>query len=489
MRQWLTVLGLTLPLCLDVFAVSIGVLGEMRLTLAQRARVTVLFMAFEIGMPLVGMAVGTPLTHLTGVTSNLLIDRVPANAYQIHAANLSHAADVVEYSFFGRYIDPIIVPLIVGAIGVWLLDEGLHDDDDDDDDEAGKVRAMVTAHGLSIIGLGIATSVDDLAIGFTLAFHNLPVHDIFIAIVLQAFLAIAAGQFLGCKARTGGLRLNVARAAAAAKLIAGGLLLVLAVIALLAPEIINHVIPHLYHYRYIPPLLPEGLDQGEARHDDHHQGGQPGDPPHRKDPRQLAPSGDGQDRHRPQCQHAPDAHRQRIVVPGGEVRDHDVRQVAEFGQEDHRERGRRHGPEPGGVGLPQGLLVVVIVCAQHQCGAGQEHRGHREFDDPVREQAEEAAEGNRQHHVHRERRRRPGEDPAWPVPGAEHETRQPRVVRQFSREYRAENDPGDEHARHVTTSPPGWRDRGGARYPVRKTVCRTCHRPTAMTIPRLGLRN
>jgi manganese efflux pump family protein len=258
MRQWLTVLGLTLPLCLDVFAVSIGVLGEMRLTRAQRIRISVLFLAFEIGMPLVGMAVGTPLTHYTGVASNLLIDGAPANAVQIHAANLSHAADVVEYSFFGRYIDPILVPLVVGAIGIWILDECLNDDDDDDD-EAGKVKAMVTATGLSIIGLGIATSVDDLVIGFTLAFHNLPLHDIFIAIVIQAFLAIAVGQFLGWKARTGSLRLNVGRITAASKLAAGGLLVALAVVALLAPEIITHVIPHLYHYKYIPPLGPSAV--------------------------------------------------------------------------------------------------------------------------------------------------------------------------------------------------------------------------------------
>jgi putative Mn2+ efflux pump MntP len=253
MRQWVTVLGLTLPLCLDVFAVSIGILGGMHLTLAQRIRITVLFMAFEIGMPLAGMAVGTSLTHFTGVASNLLIDGAPANAYQIHAANLSHAADVVEYSFFGRYIDPILVPVVVGAIGIWILDESLNDDDDDDD-EAGKVKAMVTTHGLSIIGLGIATSVDDLVIGFTLAFHNLPLHDIFTAIVIQAFLAIVIGQFVGWKVRTGSLRLNVGRISAASKLTAGGLLVAVAAIALLAPEITTHVIPHLYHYRYIPPL-------------------------------------------------------------------------------------------------------------------------------------------------------------------------------------------------------------------------------------------
>jgi manganese efflux pump family protein len=249
----LTLLAFTLPLCLDVFAVSFGVLGEMHLTRTQRIRITVLFMAFEIGMPLVGMAVGTPLTHFTGVAANLLIDGAPANAYQIHASNLSHAGDVVEYSFFGRYIDPIVVPLVIGAIGVWMLDESLNDDDDDD--EAGKVREMVTAHGLSIIGLGIATSVDDLVIGFTLAFHNLPLHDIFTAIVIQAFLAITVGQFLGWKARTGSLRPNVERITAAAKLTAGGLLVALAAIVLLTPEITAHVIPHIFpHHRYIPPL-------------------------------------------------------------------------------------------------------------------------------------------------------------------------------------------------------------------------------------------
>jgi putative Mn2+ efflux pump MntP len=134
----LTLLAFTFPLCLDVFAVSVGVLGGMRLTRAQRVRITVLFMAFEIGMPLLGMAVGAPLTHLTGVASNLLIDGDPANAYQIHAASLGHAGDVIENSFFGRYIDPIIVPLVLGAIGVWMLDESLNDDDDDD--EVGKVR-------------------------------------------------------------------------------------------------------------------------------------------------------------------------------------------------------------------------------------------------------------------------------------------------------------------------------------------------------------
>jgi putative Mn2+ efflux pump MntP len=253
-----TLLGFTLPLCLDDFAISFGVLGQMRLTLAQRIRITVLLIASEIAMPLVGMAVGTPLTHLTGVTSGFLIDGVSANAYQIHAANVSHAAEVVEQTFFGRYIDPIAVPLVVGAIGIWMLDESLNDDDDDD---AGKVRAMATAHGLSIIsiiGLGIATSVDNLVIGFALAFnvYYLPLHDIFTAIAIEAFLAVMVGQFLGWKVRTGSFRLNVGRITDASKVTAGGVLVALAAVVLLTPEITTHVIPHIYHYRYIPPLPP-----------------------------------------------------------------------------------------------------------------------------------------------------------------------------------------------------------------------------------------
>ena len=138
MRAMLTLLGFTLPLCLDVFALSFGVFGEMHLTLAQRIRITVLFMAFEIGMPL--------------------------------------------YAYY------------------------------------------------------------------------LPLHDIFTAIVIQAFLAITVGQFPGWKVRTGSLRLNVDRIAAASKLTAGGALVALAAIVLLTPEITTHVIPHIYHYRYIPPL-------------------------------------------------------------------------------------------------------------------------------------------------------------------------------------------------------------------------------------------
>ena len=60
----LRLLAFTLPLCLDNFAIAFAVLGEIRLTRAQLVRVTVVFIAFEAIMPLIGLAVGTPLIHL-----------------------------------------------------------------------------------------------------------------------------------------------------------------------------------------------------------------------------------------------------------------------------------------------------------------------------------------------------------------------------------------------------------------------------------------
>jgi len=255
----LKLLAFTLPLCLDTFAVSFGVLGEMNLTRAQRIRITVLFIVFEAGMPLAGIALGTPLTHFTGVASNLVIDGNAANAYQLHVANLNHAADVVEQTFAGRYITPFAVPVAVGGIGLWMLDESLNEDDDDDD-EAGKARAMVTARGLSIIGLGIGISLDELVMGFTLSFSTIPVRDVLTAIVIQAFLAIMAGRFLGWKARTGNLRLSAERITTASKLTAGGVLVALSAVLLLTPSISGHLIPHLFpHHRYIPPLPPSAV--------------------------------------------------------------------------------------------------------------------------------------------------------------------------------------------------------------------------------------
>jgi manganese efflux pump family protein len=263
----LKLLAFTLPLCLDTFAVAFAVLGEMHLTRGQRIRVWVLFIAFEAGMPLAGMALGAPLAHLAGTPAHVVIDPYqlgsPNEAYQLRLADRAHLADTVDLTFVGRYVLPIIVPVVVGALGLLMLDEVLNDDDDDDD-EVGKARALVAARGLSVIGLGLGISLDELVVGFTLSFSRLPVRDVITAIVIQAFLAVLIGQLLGRKARAGRLGLSTGRIANGSKLAAGSVLVALATILLVGPPVVSHVLPHvLPHHKVGHYVAPPAVSTGD----------------------------------------------------------------------------------------------------------------------------------------------------------------------------------------------------------------------------------
>jgi manganese efflux pump family protein len=263
----LKLLAFTLPLCLDTFAVAFAVLGEMRLTRAQRIRVTVLLIAFEAGMPLVGMALGAPLTHLISGPAHLVFDPYqvgsPAEAYQLRMANQTHLADTVDLTFVGRYILPIVVPVVIGGLGILMLDECLNGDDDDDDDEADKARALVGARGLSVIGLGIGISLDELVVGFTISFTSLPVRDVITAIVIQAFLAIMVGQFLGRKARAGSLRVSAERLTAGSKLLAGSVLVALSAVLLVGPPVATHLLPHFIHHKVAHYVAPPAVSTSQ----------------------------------------------------------------------------------------------------------------------------------------------------------------------------------------------------------------------------------
>ena len=263
----LKLLAFTLPLCLDTFAVAFAVLGEMRLTRAQRIRVTVLLIAFEAGMPLVGMALGAPLTHLISGPAHLVFDPYqvgsPAEAYQLRMANQTHLADTVDLTFVGRYILPIVVPVVIGGLGILMLDECLNDDDDDDDDEADKARALVGARGLSVIGLGIGISLDELVVGFTISFTSLPVRDVITAIVIQAFLAIMVGQFLGRKARAGSLRVSAERLTTGSKLLAGSVLVALSAVLLVGPPVATHLLPHFIHHKVAHYVAPPAVSTSQ----------------------------------------------------------------------------------------------------------------------------------------------------------------------------------------------------------------------------------
>lgn len=250
----LKLLAFTLPLCLDTFAVSFAVLGEMRLTRAQRLRVIALLIAFEAGMPLIGMAVAAPLLHLVSSPTHLVFDPYqvgsPAEAQQLGLAYRSHLANTVDLTFAGRYILPIVVPVVVGALGLLMLDEVFNDDDDDD--EAEKARALVGARGLSVIGLGVGISLDELVVGFTIGFTSLPAAGVITAIVIQAFLAIMLGQYLGRKARAGHLRVSTQRLTNGTKLVAGGVLIGLSAVLLLGPPVATHLLPHFIHHHRVP---------------------------------------------------------------------------------------------------------------------------------------------------------------------------------------------------------------------------------------------
>lgn len=246
----LKLLAFTLPLCLDNFAIAFAVLGEIRLTRAQLLRVTLVFIAFEAIMPLIGLAVGTPLIHLIAGPPHITIDPYqlgsPTELKELQQAYRSHLADQVDLTFVGRYIVPLVVPVIVGVLGVLMLDEAFNDDDDDD--EAEKARALVAARGRAIIMLGISISIDELIVGFTIGYSQyFSTTEAIVAIVVQSFLALMAGLYFGRKVREGKIRMTVERVSTGTKVIAGGILVSLAAVLLVGPPLATHAWPHFVH--------------------------------------------------------------------------------------------------------------------------------------------------------------------------------------------------------------------------------------------------
>jgi len=122
--------ALVLPLGLDTFAVAaaLGMVGTWR---TRGLRVSLLFCAFEAGMPLVGLALGAPLGHVIG-----------------------RAADYVAIG-------------ILLALGAYMLLGGDHD-------ERQTLRRLARMGGFGALVLGVSISLDELAIGFTLGLLRYP---------------------------------------------------------------------------------------------------------------------------------------------------------------------------------------------------------------------------------------------------------------------------------------------------------------------------
>ncbi|HYZ52558.1 MAG TPA: manganese efflux pump [Streptosporangiaceae bacterium] len=179
----LRLLAFVLPLGLDSFVVAAVLGAAARLTGRDRLRISAIFVVFEGGMPLLGLALAAPLARaVSGIAD-----------YMAAAA--------------------------LAGLGTWML---LSRGSGDDEDRAARLAA---ARGITILGLGVSISLDELAIGFTLGLARPSVSGVIAAIVIQAFLAAQLGLLLG--ARTGErLRENAERLAAIAFIALGGCLLI-----------------------------------------------------------------------------------------------------------------------------------------------------------------------------------------------------------------------------------------------------------------------
>jgi manganese efflux pump family protein len=152
----LKLLAFVLPLGLDTFAVAAALGASQVSTAWQRLRISLVFVIFEGGMPLLGLVVGSALAR--GI---------------------------------GRIADYLAAAAVIG-IGIWMLRA-------DNEDEEGKASRVMTSRGLALVGLGISISLDELAIGFGMGLVRLPVSAVVAAIALQAFVAAQLGLAIGAK--------------------------------------------------------------------------------------------------------------------------------------------------------------------------------------------------------------------------------------------------------------------------------------------------
>ena len=149
----LKLLAFVLPLGLDSFAVAAAIGAAAPTGWRVRLRVSAIFVVFEAGMQLIGLAAGHGLARVVG----------PAADYLAAAA--------------------------VIAVGIWTLVSR-----DEDEHGAGRIAGV---SGLAIIVLGLSISMDEFAIGFSLGLVRLPIVPVIVAIAVLALLASQLGLALG----------------------------------------------------------------------------------------------------------------------------------------------------------------------------------------------------------------------------------------------------------------------------------------------------
>jgi len=173
-------LALILPLAADTFAVS-AALGMLRLPRRRRVALSLTFAAFEGGMPLVGLALGALLGRLIG--------------------NLA---------------DYVAIAALIG-LGAYLLFQN-------EENEGARIESLARSNGITMLGAGVAVSLDELAIGFTLGLLGVPIVAALILIAVQAFAISQLGFLVGSKVSES-IREGAERLAGLALMAIGGFVL------------------------------------------------------------------------------------------------------------------------------------------------------------------------------------------------------------------------------------------------------------------------
>lgn len=154
-----------LPLGLDTFALS-TILGVTPMSSRTRLRLALTFAAAEGLMPAVGLLLGLPLGRAIGGWS----------AYVAGAL------------------------LCAVGLGLWIKERAERDDDDDDDDEAARIASAATKAGWGVLGLALAVSLDELAVGFSFGVLGFPLVPALGMLAGQSLLASVVGQWVGMRA-------------------------------------------------------------------------------------------------------------------------------------------------------------------------------------------------------------------------------------------------------------------------------------------------
>lgn len=140
---------------MDAFAVSLGVgTGQIAYSTRSKARLAFHFGVFQAGMTLLGWLGGTTIEPLI------------------------------------RNLDHWIAFLLLGYVGGKMVWSGFHQDQE-------SYATDPTRGGLMVL-LSVATSIDALAVGLSMAILRAPILIPSLVIGVVAFLLSAAGLFCGC---------------------------------------------------------------------------------------------------------------------------------------------------------------------------------------------------------------------------------------------------------------------------------------------------